>query len=122
MLNFKDIGQPENYILEMPTEQIQNPVRRSFTPRMQEPTSELSSTSNQRYSCNIPNLVEKVHSSNNQTIPAAYFSFGIIQTPFQIISGWPIRFKNNKVDHPTDFISQLNRFQRGYQIGDVDIF
>ena len=37
------------------------------------------------------------------------------------MSGWPIRFKNNKLDNPTDFISQSNRIQSSYQLNDADI-
>ena len=57
----------------------------------------------------------------NRMIPTAYYSFKMIQTPFQIMSGWPIRFRNNKLGSLTDFISQSNRFQKGYQINDADI-
>ena len=37
------------------------------------------------------------------------------------MSGQPIRFKNKEVNSPTDYTSQLIRFQRDYQINDEDI-
>lgn len=44
----------------------------------------------------------------------------MIQTPFQIMSGWPVKFRNNKVDNPAQFLNDLERFQRGYRISETD--
>ena len=37
-------------------------------------------------------------SDNNHTVPTTHFPFGMTQTPFQIISNWPLEFRNNKED------------------------
>ena len=48
-------------------------------------------------------------------------SFGMTQTPFQVMSNWPLKFMNNKEDSPTHFLDDLKRFKRGYQISSRDI-
>ena len=42
-------------------------------------------------------------SDNNHTRPTTHFSFDMTQTPFQIMSNWPITFRNNKEDSPAHF-------------------
>ncbi|XP_043475821.1 uncharacterized protein LOC122507278 [Leptopilina heterotoma] len=45
-----------------------------------------------------------------------HFPFGMLQTPFQIMSNWPVKFHNNKTDNPVQFLEELFRFMRGYEI------
>ena len=42
------------------------------------------------------------------------------QIPFQIMSNWPLKFRNNK-DSPAHFLDDLKRFKKGYQISSRDI-
>ena len=44
----------------------------------------------------------------------------MVQTPFQIMSNWPVKFGNNTDDSPTIFLSNLLRFKRGYKINEED--
>ena len=43
------------------------------------------------------------------------------QTPFQIMSNWLIKFRNNKQNSPAHFLENLKRFKRRYQISSRDI-
>ena len=45
-----------------------------------------------------------------------HFPFGMTQTPFQIMSNWPLKFRNNKEDSPAHFLYDLKIFKRRYQI------
>ena len=40
-----------------------------------------------------------------------HFPFGMTQTPFQVMSNWPLKFRNNKEDSPAHFLDDLKRFQ-----------
>ena len=51
---------------------------------------------------------------------ASLFPFGMVQTPFQIMLNWPVKFGNNTYDSPTIFLSNLLRFKRGYKINEKD--
>ena len=50
-----------------------------------------------------------------------HFPFGMTQTPFQVMSNLPLKFRNNKEDRPAHFLDDLKRFKRGYQISGRDI-
>ena len=50
-----------------------------------------------------------------------HFPFGMTQTPFQVMSNRPLKFRNNKEDSPAHFLDDLKRFKRGYQISSRDI-
>ena len=43
------------------------------------------------------------------------------QTPFQIVSNWPLKFRNNKEDSPAHFLDDLKRLKKGCQISSRDI-
>ena len=43
------------------------------------------------------------------------------QTPFQIMSNWTLKFRNNKEDSPAYFLEDLKRFKNGYQMSSRDI-
>ena len=58
---------------------------------------------------------------NDHPRPTMHFSFGMTQTPFQVMSNWPLKFRNNKEDSPAHFLDDLKRFKRGYQISSRDI-
>ena len=53
--------------------------------------------------------------------PTTHFPFGMTQTPFQIMSNWPLELRNNKEDSPAHFLEDLKRFERRYQINNRDI-
>ena len=50
-----------------------------------------------------------------------HFPFGMTQTQFQVMSNWPLKFRNNKEENPAHFLDDLKRFKRGYQISGRDI-
>ena len=52
---------------------------------------------------------------------ASLFLFGMIQTPFQIMLNWPVKFRNNIDDIPTCFLNNLLRFKRGYKISEQGV-
>ena len=52
----------------------------------------------------------------NQKVQLLIFPFGMIQTPYQIILNWPVKFRNNIDDSPKNFLSNLLRFKNGYKI------
>ena len=56
--------------------------------------------------------------NNNHPRPTMHFPFGMTQTPFQIMSNWPLKLRNNKEDSPAHFLDDLKRFKKGYQISD----
>ena len=64
---------------------------------------------------------ENIEDNELQTMRASLFLFGMIQTPFQIMLNWPIKFKNNIDDSPTCFLNNLLRFKRGYKINEQEI-
>ena len=55
-------------------------------------------------------------------MPTTHFPFGMTQIPYQIMSNWSLKFRNNKEDNLTHFLNDLKRFERGYQISSRDIF
>ena len=63
---------------------------------------------------------ESIQDNELQAMRASLFPFGMVQTPFQIMSNWPVKFGNNTDDSPTIFISNLLRFKRGYKINEKD--
>lgn len=72
--------------------------------------------------CRWPNPIESINDKNMvQNFPTAALPFGMIQTPFQIMSNWPFKFKNNKSDNPAEFLDNFYRFKRGYKISNQDI-
>ena len=60
-------------------------------------------------------------SDNNHTRPTTHFPFSMTQTPFQIMSNWPLKFRNNKENSPAHFLDDLKRFKRGNQTNSRDI-
>ena len=56
-----------------------------------------------------------------QAIRASLFPFGMVQTPFQIMLNWSVKFRNNIDDRPTYFLNNLLRFKKGYRINKQDI-
>ena len=58
---------------------------------------------------------------DNHPRTTTHFPFGMTQTPFQVMSNWPLKFRNNKEDSPAHFLDDLKRFKRGYQISGSDI-
>ena len=61
---------------------------------------------------------ENIQDDELQTMRASLFPFGMIQTPFQIMLKWQIKFKNNIDNSPTCFLNNLLRFKRGYKINE----
>ena len=57
----------------------------------------------------------------NHPRSTTHLPFGMIQTPFQTMSNWPLKFKNNKEDSPAHFLNDLKRFKKGYQVSSRDI-
>ena len=57
----------------------------------------------------------------NHIRSTTHFPFGMTQTPFQVMSNWPLKFRNNKEDTPAHFLDDLKRFKRGCQISSRDI-
>ena len=51
-------------------------------------------------------------SENNDTM-TTHFLFGVTQTPFQIMSDWLLKFRNNKYDSAAQFLDDLEIFKRG---------
>ena len=83
-----------------------------------------SETQNERYnnhSRENNNLSdEDIQDNELQAMRASFFPFGMVQTPFQIMSNWPVKFGNNTDDSPTIFLSNLLRFKTGYKIKEKD--
>ena len=63
---------------------------------------------------------ENIQDDELQALRASLFPFGIIQTPFQIMSNWPVKSGNNTDDSPTIFLNNLFRFKRGYKMNEQD--
>ena len=63
---------------------------------------------------------ENIQDNELQAMRASLFPFGMVQTPFQIMLNWPIKFGNNTDDSLTIFLSNLLRFKRGYKINEQD--
>lgn len=65
-----------------------------------------------------PTCEDNIQTRDNRINP---FPFGMIQTPFQITSNCPIKFHNNKVENPAQFLDELFRFKRGYEISENNL-
>ena len=63
---------------------------------------------------------ENIQDNELQAMRASLFPFGMVQTPFQIMLNWPVKFGNNTDDSPTIFLNNLLRFKRGYKINEQD--
>ena len=63
---------------------------------------------------------ENIQDDELQAMRASLFPFGMVQTPFQIMLNWPVKFGNNTDDSPTIFLNNLLSFERGYKINDQD--
>ena len=63
---------------------------------------------------------ENIQDDELQAMRASLFPFGMVQTPFQIMSNWPVKFGNNTDDSATIFLNNLSRFKRGYKINEQD--
>ena len=48
---------------------------------------------------------ENIQGDESQTVQTLLFPFGMIQTPFQIMLNWPVKFRNNIDDSSTYFLS-----------------
>ena len=46
---------------------------------------------------------EDIQDDEIQAMRASLFPFGMVQTPFQIMLNWPVKFRNNIDDSPTYF-------------------
>ena len=57
----------------------------------------------------------------NHPRSTTHFPFGMTQTPFQVMSNWSLKFRNNKEDIPAHFLDDLKRFKSGYQKSRRDI-
>ena len=64
---------------------------------------------------------EDIQDDEIQAMKASLFPFGMVQTPFQIMLNWPVKFRNNIDDSPTYFLNKLLRFKKGYRINKQDI-
>ena len=49
---------------------------------------------------------------DNYPRTTTHFPFGMTQTPFQVMSNWPLKFRNNKEDSPAHFLDDLKRFKK----------
>ena len=63
---------------------------------------------------------ESIQDNELQAMRASLFPFGMVQTPFQIMLNWPVKFGNNADDSSTIFLSNLSRLKRGYKINEQD--
>lgn len=59
--------------------------------------------------------------NSGQAVQNFPFPLGMVQTPFQIMANWPIKFRNNEEDSPAQFLDYLFRFQRRYHIRQCDL-
>ena len=55
------------------------------------------------------------------TMTTTHFCFGMTQTPFQIMSNWPLKFRNKKEDSLALFSEGLKIFKRGCKISSRDV-
>ena len=61
---------------------------------------------------------ENIQDDELQAMRASLFPFGMVQTPFQIMLNWPVKFGNNTDDSSTNFLNNLLRFKRGYEMNE----
>ena len=58
---------------------------------------------------------EDTHENEIQAMRASLFPFEMVQTPFQIMLNWPVKFRNNIDDSPTYFLNNLSRLKKGIE-------
>ena len=102
---------------QAPRKLVRNAIITTTVSKQNETQAERYNNQN-RENNNLSN--EDIQDDEIQAMRASLLPFGMVQTPFQIMLNWPVKFGNNTDDSPTIFLSNLLRFKRGYKINEKD--